>query len=601
MKQRIMPYLPWLLLSLLLLATMLIYSPSLNYGFLNWDDLDYITANGFVRAGFHEKSIAWAFYNATPYWMPVTWLSFMANVSWGDLDPFFFHLTNTLLHLANITLVFILFYRRRKDLYPAFLIAALFAFHPRHVEAVVWIAERKEVLSFFFGMLTLWSYQRFAILRDQPDAPAIFKHHKALIWITFSLFCYLLSLLSKPLWVTLPLLLLLLDFWPLRRFEKHNISTLIKEKLPFILLALVIGELIFLLAQDKNILFSLGSYSWPHRISNALLAPFKHLWHSLWPFNLTVHYPFNETPPPLWQPILALLALLTLAWLAFINRLRYPSLLFGMGWFLVALAPVSGILQAGIAVGLADRWMYLPHIGLFAALIYALKDHPLLIKLPSKTVPLLMLSLLLFWGWRSSEEIKHWESDLTLWQHAKESHPNSYTPPRLLGAHYFNTNQWEKALPYMQEAIRLGARHRRNYARLGLVLMKLNRKEEAIKAFRTAARYPKLPGISPQLAFFVGQILFKEQLYKDAEPYLKAAVYKLPPGKMLRYMAHFRYALILDATGKKTQSKHQLNHFFKLFKNRPNFKKAWCTQQLNQTSQHQRFQHIHTQVTHWCR
>jgi tetratricopeptide (TPR) repeat protein len=355
---------------ILALLTLLVYLPVCFHDFIFFDDPEYVTDNPVVQAGLTGAGLKWAFVGwHAANWHPLTWLSHMLDCQLVGLNPGAQHFINVLFHAANVVLVFHLWRRLTGTLWPAALVAALFAWHPLHVESVAWIAERKDVLSTLFGLLATVSYVNYALARTGKGRQTAGRgsYGLAVLW-------FVLALLSKPMLVTLPFVFLLLDFWPLGRFRDFQggwkpAARLLWEKAPFIVLAAVFC-VITLLAQGQGgqAVMSLDQRPAGLRLENALVAYGSYVLKTFWPTGLGVIYPL----PPFYSTVSVALAGILLAGVsavAVVQRRQRPWLLMGWLWFLGTLVPVIGLVQAGNQA-MADRYTYWPSIGLFVALVF---------------------------------------------------------------------------------------------------------------------------------------------------------------------------------------------------------------------------------------
>jgi len=361
-------------------VTFLVFWPVTDNGFINYDDQDYVTTNLRVQQGLTWDAVSWAFrttYSAN--WHPLTWISHMLDCQWFGLNPAGHHFTNLLLHAANTVLVFLLLFQLTRAVGRSAFVAALFALHPLHVESVAWVAERKDVLSAFFGLLCLMEYPRYAGARalacsrpepppakeaEEPAAsfPASCRLKPALHYI-LALLLFALGLMCKPMLVTIPLLMLLLDYWPLERWTKRRVGLIqiLLEKCPFVLLTFI-SSLVTLQVQS----LAMGYYdhlSFAERAANAFIAYLRYLGKTFWPHNLAVLYPHPGHWPPAYV-FGAVLLLIAVTVVVCLNRERRPYLFVGWFWFIVSLFPVLGLVQVGVQ-SMADRYTYLPLIGIF--------------------------------------------------------------------------------------------------------------------------------------------------------------------------------------------------------------------------------------------
>jgi tetratricopeptide (TPR) repeat protein len=371
----------WLICLVLAVVTFVLYAPVLNDEFINFDDPVYVTENSYVLHGVTPSALAWAFSSSKGgNWHPLTWVSHMIDCQiYGLKHPGGHHLTNLLFHITNAVLLFLVFWRMTGAVWRSALVAALFAWHPMHVESVAWVAERKDVLSAFFWMLAMLAYASYAETQRE-------RNPKSRIYYGLTLLFFALGLMSKPMVVTLPFALLLLDYWPLRRMEgwprrennppepdhKLSLTRLIREKIPFFIL-IPISSLITFAAQKKGgAVVGLETFSYSSRMANIITAYVKYLGKLAWPSNLAVFYPFIREFS-LWHVFGAALLLILLSVIALRLARSRPYLLVGWLWFLGILVPAIGLVQVGTQ-SMADRYSYLPYVGLFIVFAWALGD-----------------------------------------------------------------------------------------------------------------------------------------------------------------------------------------------------------------------------------
>jgi tetratricopeptide (TPR) repeat protein len=385
---------------LLALLTVLVYLPVWSHGYMYLDDYDYVSGNDMVQPGLTWAGFQWAFVGwHASNWHPLTWLSHQLDCQLFGLNPGAHHLVNVLYHAANAVLLFLLWWRLTKACWPSAVVAALFAWHPLHVESVAWVAERKDVLSTFFGLLALLAYVRYAEAspaQRSDGAVGMTGPPKTGVFYAVSLASFALALLAKPMLVTLPGLLLLLDYWPLRRGVAQGSPSarsrtvpppphsacrlppfagrwrpLLIEKTPFFLLSGLSCAVTFF-AQRGDAVRTLNQVSPGLRLENAVVSAASYLVKTLWPVNLGVFYPL-----PLHYPVgevagaAAMLTVVTL--LVWRWRHFQPCLLTGWLWFLIMLLPVIGLVQVGDQA-MADRYTYLPAVGLFVAVVFGLSE-----------------------------------------------------------------------------------------------------------------------------------------------------------------------------------------------------------------------------------
>ncbi|HOX58735.1 MAG TPA: tetratricopeptide repeat protein [Candidatus Paceibacterota bacterium] len=395
----------WICLALAA-AAFAVYWPVTRADFITFDDMDYVIENQPVLQGLTWPGVVWALQTGhAGNWHPLTWLSHMLDVQFFGLTPGLHHLVNLLFHAANTILVFLLFDRMTRALWQSAFVAALFALHPLHVESVAWVSERKDVLSTFFGLLALGAYvryvqrskaqspksggqgSRFNVQRSGFKVPTPHSPSSALTppasglqppgWPCYllSLLLFALSLMSKPMLVTLPFLLLLLDYWPLNRLRPSTLNARLAtlgEKLPFLLLSVVSSVITILVQRAAHALLTVDALPLGARIGNALVSYLRYLAKMVWPSHLALPYPYPES----WPMVAVLAAGLVLVGVSVVTLWRVrrqPALTVGWFWFVGTLVPVIGLVQVG-SQALADRYTYVPSIGLFVLLAWLVPD-----------------------------------------------------------------------------------------------------------------------------------------------------------------------------------------------------------------------------------
>lgn len=464
------------LAALLATATLLTYAPTFSAGFVDIDDADYVTENETVRAGLSADGFVWAFRDAhAGNWFPLTWLSHMSDVTLFGERPAAHHAMNVALHLVNVLLLFGMLTSISGALAPSFAVAALFALHPANVESVAWISQRKTTLSTLFGIVAIWSHVRHVRTGRQG---ARFT----------SLVSFTLSLLAKQTLVTLPLALLLLDWWPLRRSQGVTWRRLVIEKVPYLVLAAAAG-VATLLAQGEAIATG-ASFPLAIRLGNVVLSYVRYLAHFSWPVQLAVFYPLYEDDVTLLRVIASAALLLALTAAAIVLRRRHPQILFGWLWFLLTLAPVVGVVQVG-AQAMADRYVYVPYWGLNVAVVWsvwcALDRNPArgaLRRLAALVLAVICVAYALL-GHRQAEQ---WHDSIALFEDAVADTGRNYIAHRALAGQYFNRGQYALALQHAEE----GARHPRDLGDVlptwGMALYQTGAKAEAIAKLEEAIR-----------------------------------------------------------------------------------------------------------------
>jgi tetratricopeptide (TPR) repeat protein len=527
---------------LLALATFALYLPVAWFGFVVYDDGLYVTDQPIVQAGVTWAGVKWAFVTmAASNWHPLTWLSHMIDCGVFGLNPAGPHVVNALFHAANVALLFTLLMRITNKLWPSAFIAALFAWHPLHVESVAWIAERKDVLSTFFTLLALLNYARYVELsKVQLAAP---EHSgggskKSKVYFAWSLVTFALGLMAKPMLVTLPCVLLLLDFWPLKRVavcklqvegsEPRNFQPstfnlqLLLEKIPFFLISAASCAITFLAQSQRgsDAVVSLETVPLHYRLKSVPLAYVEYLEKTFWPAKLAIFYPLHEKIPAATVALsVALLVLISLATL-WLYRTR-PYLFTGWFWFLGTLVPVIGLVQVGGAA-LADRYSYLPSVGIFIAVTFTVCDLAAHFKISKCILAGIAIFILATCVITTENQLQHWRNSVTLFQHAlavttdndvardnlgvaleqqgrlaeaaEQYRAAAKLEPDRYQGHHNLANALDRlghpaeALAEHREAVRLGTDVQFLHHVLGLALVTAGKDDEALKEFATAAQ-----------------------------------------------------------------------------------------------------------------
>jgi tetratricopeptide (TPR) repeat protein len=385
-------------------AVVLSYSSIVKAEFLNYDDTKYVTENPHLQEGLSVKGLSWGlttFYFSN--WHPLVWWSYLLDYQLHGLSARGFHLTNLLWHTASTLMLFAALRRLTGATWPSALAAALFAVHPLNVQSVAWVSERKGVISTFFCMLTLWTYAQYV------ERPGPLRY-------SFVCICLALGLMAKQMLVTLPFVLLLLDDWPLRRWQGTPWTRLVLEKLPLLALAVAAGVLTLLAQAREGSITPLEDISLSGRVKNVPMAYLAYLAQAVLPMHLAVLYPHAGAALPLWQAGAALLLLLALTVLALRQAKRFPYLAVGWLWFLGTLVPVIGLLQVG-SQARADRYAYVPLVGLYIAASWGLAELARTRHAERVAAGLACLWLLGLCV-DSRLQVEHWQNSSTLWKHA---------------------------------------------------------------------------------------------------------------------------------------------------------------------------------------
>lgn len=457
------------------MLTWVVFGQTLRYDFVNYDDPRYVYQNTKITSGISIASIAWAFTHIhSENWHPLTTITHMLDCQLYGLKPSWHHFTNVLLHALAAVLLFVALQRMTGALWRSAFVAAVFAVHPLHVESVAWIAERKDVLSAVFFMLTLLAYFHYT------RAPSIGRY------LTMAL-VVALGLMSKPMLVTLPLVLLLLDYWPLRRIQAQRAGSgrqllqLIVEKIP--LIALSAGSSIVTFLAQR------GAIGWTEqlpvsaRISNAIVTYVVYIRQMLWPAKLAVFYPHPENRLPTWEISLALVVLVGITVAAFVLRKKVPYLITGWLWYLGMLVPVIGLVQVGWQ-GHADRYTYLPQVGLYIAVTWAVADLTVSWRFQRIALGAAAALLVGVLSWRAWLQTSYWRDSETLFTHALAVTSNNDVALNNLGIIFLDKGQLDEAISKLQAAIDLRPENGPAHDNLAKALLQKGRLAEAMVHYR---------------------------------------------------------------------------------------------------------------------
>jgi len=477
---------PELLVCLFLaIAILVVYWQVRNFQFVNYDDREYVTKNHHVQAGLTTESIRWSFTAIhASNWHPLTWLSHMLDCQIYGMNPGRHHMTNVLLHILNALLLFLVFKRMTGGIWQSGFVAALFALHPLHVESVAWVAERKDVLSTFFWMLTLWSYTRYV------------ERSKFGSYLPVLLF-FILGLMSKPMLVTLPFVLLLLDYWPLKRFQlcssggkKHTLKKpfywgLVWEKIPLFLLSVVSSIGTYLVQKSSGAVNSLAAIPFHNRIANAMVSYVSYIGKMIWPHNLAVFYPYPEVIV-LWKVAGAGLFLIVVSVIAFRLKRTKPYFVVGWLWYIGTLVPVIGLVQVGVQ-RMADRYTYVPLIGIFIIIAWGVPDwvpkwRYRRIGLAAATAILAILII------TARLQVRYWSNSVTLFEHALDVTVDNSVAHLNLGEALAAQGKINAAVRHYYEALRIKPGLVAPHLNLGVALKEEGKLDEAIDHFTTALR-----------------------------------------------------------------------------------------------------------------
>ena len=481
----------------LILTTLIVYSQIKDHKFLNYDDNEYVTENLNVKAEFTRESVIWAFttsHNAN--WFPITWLSHMLDYQLYDSNPKGHHLTNLFFHIASTLILFIVLLRMTGAIWQSGFVATLFALHPFNVESVAWVAERKNVLSTFFWLLTMWAYIHYV------DKPNVKRYGLIALFFT-------LGLLSKPMLITLPFVLLMMDYWPLNRLAfgkdkvhneitggcrdtKFNIWFLVREKIPLFLLAAGSGIATFVDQKSGGALQAMEIYSLSARLTNAMVSYMEYLIKTMWPEGLAVFYSHPGNTLATWKGLLCGIVLVAISAVSVRFIRRSPYFAFGWFWYLGTLVPVIQIVQTG-GHRMADRYAYVPLIGIFITIAWGLPElmakwrhrEKILIILAGIFIPTLMA---VTWN-----QVSHWKNSITIFKHAinvtDKVYPDFALPHNNMGLALHDEQRTGEAISHYKIAIKLNPDYAPAHYNLGIALSFERKTEEAISHYKSAIKF----------------------------------------------------------------------------------------------------------------
>lgn len=549
-------------------VTLAVYWPVTGHDFINFDDPDYVTLNPVVQAGLTWRGVVWAFTQShAANWHPLTWLSHMLDCQLFGLDAGKHHLMAALFHTANTVLVLLVLRALTGALWRSALVTAWFALHPLHVESVAWVAERKDVLSAFFGLLTLWAYTRYArakaaaeaatavepvaVAGNQPDqfasatpsdpttapvsatsqaggtiprvTPSPRPRYLVFYWLTLGLFA--LGLMSKPMLVTWPFVLLLLDYWPLRRFELRpgrwewtKLGRLVVEKWPVFLLTVASSVTTFVVQRSAGAMASLERTPLDARIINAVVSYVTYLRKMFWPSDLALIY----LPPLQWEMDLVALAgaSLVLVTVGVVAAARWRYLPVGWFWYVGTLVPVIGLVQVGNQ-SMADRYTYLPLLGIFIMLAWGGWDLARSWTAGRWVAGIVATATVVACAGLTHGQLRHWQTSETVFRRCIEVTEDNYLACNNLGSYYLGQNQLEEAEVMFQEALGMRPYYADALLNLGVLYTRQGKIEQATNYLHAAIRiYPKYAESYGKLAYTMTQ----EGRFEEALAYYRQAI-----------------------------------------------------------------------------
>ncbi|HBB15551.1 MAG TPA: hypothetical protein DCZ97_00595 [Syntrophus sp. (in: bacteria)] len=538
-------------------------------GFVNYDDQAYVSWNRHVQKGLTLEGIAWAFTTTSvSNWHPLTWLSLMLDLELYGMNAGGYHWTSVVLHMATGLFLFLVLIRMTGQLWRSGVVAGLFLIHPLHVESVAWVAERKDVLSGLFWMSSMWGYARYV------EKPLVGRY----LWVVLF---FVLGLMSKPMVVTLPFVLLLLDYWPLGRMERGTVVRLLYEKAPLFFLSAASSVITFIAQKEGEAVASLQHLPFTDRLGNAVVAYATYLVKTILPYDLAIYY----THPGRWPvgEILFALALLLLITVLFVMRSRRsPYLAVGWFWYLGTLVPVIGLVQVG-GQAMADRYTYLPLVGIFIAIVWGFAElltvgrYRMMIgsatrktcivggdeRCNKKQISSLPGSAALWAGSITSGlvivvvmtalicmtqiQVGYWKSSITLFSHALRVTKDNFQAHNNLARALTDEKRYQEAQDHYLASIRISPSYMPPYVNLGLMQMELGMLEEAMICFSEALKIK--PGDGDAL-FAIGNLYLKKGLWDKAIVQYRMALNEKPSDSTL----HNNLGLALTRRGDVDQA-----------------------------------------------
>jgi protein O-mannosyl-transferase len=559
----------------LAVATLVVFWPILGCDFVNLDDPENVTENSHVLGGLTREGVAWAFRTGhTGNWYPLTWLSYMLDVELFGRNAGGLHLTNLLLHVANTVLLFLALKRLTAAHWPSAFVAALFALHPLHVEPVAWISDRKDVLSAFFGLLALWAYGRYAFQRASQGAVGasrVMSPSSSFYWLAVLFFAC--GLMSKATLVTLPFVMLLLDYWPLHRFELSRfdlqfptLARLLREKMPFFVLGAIFCVVAFSLQRKAGAVHSLSDVPIPVRLENALVSYALYLAKAICPAGLAIPYS-HEGHWPAEQVVFAAVLVVGLCLGTLWLGRKFPFVVTGWFWFFGMTVPVNGLVQVGIQF-MADRYQYMPLIGVFMLWAWGAGEALKRWQPPKAAVGIVAGLILAACAIRTRDQLGYWQNSETLFLHALAVTKDNATANYNLGMALVQNGRMDEAIAYLKKATEIHSNNPRVQVmaqnNLGNAVLLEGRMDEAIAHFQKALE------IQPDFAqahYNLGNALFQKGTKDQAAIHYWRAV-EIQPGFA---PAHNNLGTVLLEQGRVDEA---IAHFQKALDSQPDFADA---------------------------
>jgi Flp pilus assembly protein TadD len=583
MGQMLNKYRVVLICAALAFVIFIVFEPVLHSELIGFDDSTYVTRNPHTRAGLTLNSIAWAFsFKTGTYWHPLTWLSHMLDCQLFGLNPGMHHLTNLVLHIANVLLLFLVLKRMTGSLGKSLFVALLFALHPINVDSVAWVAGRKNILSTLFWMLVMLSYVSYT------ERPGLSRYVLVILF-------FVLGLLAKPMLVTLPFVLILLDYWPLERIrfasavdgnngknsdtnisddKRISVPRLLLEKIPFFALSVVSMFLSYLPLQHRERVISTEAVPMMLRIENALVSYVSYIKNMFWPKDLAIFYPFPDSIP-IWQTIVSLLLLVfvTVLLICVFRRKRYLTM--GWLWYVGTCVPIIGLVQVGLWPAMADRWMYVPLIGLFIIISWGAADIGAKLRYRRMALSASALIVLAALTVCTRLQLRHWRNSVTVFSRALAVGGGSSSMHNNLGLALQLEGSVDEAIDHYHQALELDPNYAKAHNNLGNTLVLKGNPNEAISHYRLALE------ANPDFAeahYNLGNMLQSQGEYEEAISHLRRALQIKPDyakahnnlanillsqGNIDGAIEHYRQALKIEPNNKTIRNNLEIVLKFK--------------------------------------
>jgi len=503
------------------IATLIAFWGIWQNDFINFDDNEYITENPHVQKGLTSDTVKWALTTGAPHnWHPLTWLSHMLDCQLFALNPAGHHIINLILHMANTLLLLWVLHLMTGSLWRSAFVAGLFALHPLHVESVAWASERKDTLSTLFWMLTMITYVRY--VRTSRS-----------IWYIMSLLALALGLMAKPMLVTLPFVLLLLDYWPLDRLsgKQTSVIALLKEKIPFFVIVAASCVITVIVQQAEEAVKGLYMLPMKYRIGNAFISYISYIGKMFFPINLAIFYPHPGDSLSWPKAALAAITLIVICLIIFVFLKKQRYLTVGWLWYLGTLVPIIGLVQVG-SQSMADRYTYIPLIGIFIIVTWAACELAAKFRLPAKNLKIIGVIILFLLMVITQNQLQYWRNSFTLFQRAAVVVDGNYRAYYNMGLFLSKQRRSEDAVKNFTSAIEIKPRWPEAHHNLGVELFKLGKLTQAIECYKTAIG---LEFQKPEIYNNLGFALETQGNFDEAVKNYRLAIKKKPSYINARY------------------------------------------------------------------